>query len=244
MPKKLNLLGQKFGRLTVIAPAKNDGKRTQWLCKCNCGNQKIVKTEHLRSGICKSCGCLQKESARENGKTMLINLTGKRFGKLTVLKYAGSNRGRSQWLCECDCGNQVIVNQMELSHNDTLSCGCLRSSYGELMIEKILKENNLLYQKEYSFQDLLSENNIPLRFDFAIFNSNNSLKCLIEYDGEQHFLNKTDKIWADTLEKRQARDNIKNNYCKKHNIPLYRIPYWEKNNITLELLFNNKYLIL
>lgn len=243
MPKKLDLLNQRFGRLVVIAPAENKGKRTQWLCQCDCGNEYIALTDTLRSGRCRSCGCLQKECARENGKKVLQDLTGQRFGRLTVLNYAGSQRNRSTWLCECDCGNNVIVNQMELVRGDTLSCGCLRSSFGELQIEKLLKDNNILYQKEYSFSDLKSENNIPLRFDFAVFNADNSIKCLIEYDGEQHFLKKTEKIWSDSLEKRQQRDNIKNIYCLKHSIPLYRIPYWEKNNLSIDLIFNDKYLI-
>lgn len=243
MPKKLDLLNQRFGRLTVIAPAENRGRRTQWLCQCDCGNEYIALTDTLRSGRCRSCGCLQKECAKENGKKVLQDLTGQRFGRLTVLNYAGSQRNRSTWLCECDCGNSVIVNQMELVRGDTLSCGCLRSSFGELQIEKLLKDNNIFYQKEYSFSDLKSENNIPLRFDFAVFNADNSIKCLIEYDGEQHFLKKTEKIWSDSLEKRQQRDNIKNKYCLEHSIPLYRIPYWEKNNLSIDLIFNDKYLI-
>ena len=73
---------------------------------------------------------------------------------------------------------------MELVRGDTLSCGCLKSSFGELEIEKILKENGFSYKKEYSFHDLKSENNIPLRFDFIVFNADSSIKCLIEYDGE------------------------------------------------------------
>jgi hypothetical protein len=64
---------------------------------------------------------------------------------------------------------------MELMKGDTLSCGCLRSSYGEITIETILKNNNINYIKEYIFPDLVSENNIPLRFDFAIFDDNNNL---------------------------------------------------------------------
>lgn len=243
MPNKINLIGQQFGRLTVIEPAENKGKRTQWLCKCECGNIKICLTDSLRSGRCKSCGCLRKETAVENGLKQLNDLTGKTFGQLTVLRYAGSKRKRSQWLCKCTCGKEVVVTQMELIHGDTLSCGCLKSSFGEQIIENILKENNFNYKKEFVFSDLVSENNLPLRFDFAILNSDNSIQCLIEYDGEQHFLNKTDKIWTDTLQKRQQRDKIKNQYCINNNILLYRIPYWEKNNLSLDLLFNKKYLV-
>lgn len=242
MPAKLDLTNQIFGRLKVIEPAPNKGKRTQWKCVCNCGNEVYVLTECLKNGNTKSCGCLHAETARKNGLKVLKNLNGQTFGKLTVISYAGSNRGRSTWNCECECGNHVVVNQMELVKGDTLSCGCLRSSFGELQIEKILKEQNISYQKEYIFSDLLSENNIPLRFDFAVF-FDKQLQYLIEYDGEQHFLNKTNKVWSDNLDKRQKRDSIKNEYCKKNNIPLYRIPYWEKNNLTFELITDKKYLV-
>ena len=242
MPTKLNLINERFGRLVVIAPAENKGKRTQWLCKCDCGNKKIVLTDSLRSGKVQSCGCLRTETARANGLKQLEDLTGQIFGQLIVLEYAGSDRNRSSWRCECSCGNIVVVNQMELKHGDTLSCGCLKSSFGEQQIEKILKEQNLSYQKEFTFSDLVSENNIPLRFDFAVF-ENDKLLYLIEYDGEQHYQDKTSKIWTDSLEKRQKRDKIKNQYCLDNNINLYRIPYWEKNNLKFDLITSNKYLI-
>lgn len=242
MPAKLNLINQKFGRLVVIESAPNKGKRTQWKCLCDCGNEIIALTESLRAGTIQSCGCLRAETARKNGLAQLKDLTGQQFGYLTVVSYAGSNRNRSTWKCQCKCGNEIIVNQMELSKGDTLSCGCLRSSFGEKTIETILKQNMFSYQKEYSFSDLVSEHNIPLRFDFAIFD-NGKLKCLIEYDGEQHYLNKTDGLWTDTLSKRQERDKIKNQYCIDHNIPLYRIPYWEKDNLSLDTIFHSSHLI-
>lgn len=243
MPKKLNLIGQRFGRLTVIEEAPNQGRYTQWKCLCDCGKEKICKTDSLRSGSLQSCGCLRTETARKNGLTQLKDLTGQRFGKLVVIEYNGSDRGRSSWKCECDCGNIVVVNQMELSKGDTLSCGCLKSSYGELAIEAILKNEKLNFQREFQFKDLISENNVPLRFDFAVFDDNNNLQFLIEYDGEQHYSNKTSIIWKDPLEKRKERDCRKNKYCIENNISLYRIPYWEKNNLTFQLITDKKYLI-
>lgn len=242
MPAKINLTNQRFGRLLVIEPAPNKGKRTQWKCLCDCGEEYIGSTESLRAGTLQSCGCLRIETARKNGMSVLNDLTNQKFGKLTVIEYAGSNRNRSSWKCECECGNIVIVNQMELTRGDTLSCGCLRSSFGELHIEKLLKENQVNYQREFSFNDLVSENNKPLRFDFAIF-ENNKLSYLIEYDGEQHYSTKTDGLWKDTMIKRQERDRIKNEYALTHKIPLYRIPYWEKNNITFENITNNTHLV-
>lgn len=56
--KKVNLMGQRFGRLTVLAPAENIGTRTAWLCRCDCGREVIKKTLYLRDGRVKSCGCL------------------------------------------------------------------------------------------------------------------------------------------------------------------------------------------
>ena len=55
--KKLDLTGQRFGMLTVIAPAENIGSKTAWLCRCGCGRETVVKTSRLRSGRAKSCGC-------------------------------------------------------------------------------------------------------------------------------------------------------------------------------------------
>ena len=65
--KKENLLGQKFERLLVIAEAEPVGvkKRAAWLCQCDCGNQKVVKSEELKSGDTKSCGCWNQEKRKE-----------------------------------------------------------------------------------------------------------------------------------------------------------------------------------
>jgi hypothetical protein len=243
MPKKIDLTGQRFGRLVVIEPAENKGKRTQWKCLCDCGNEYIGLTDSLRSGRLQSCGCLRKESARTQAQKNIKSLVGEKFGLLTVIAQADSYRGHSAWECECECGNKVIVNSIELKNGDTLSCGCLRSSFGEKIIENLLKENNIVYQKEYSFSNLVSENNIPLRFDFAIFN-NNKIQILIEYDGEQHYLDKANNFWKnDNLSQRKNRDELKNIYCKTHNIKLVRIPYWEKNNITINMLLGDQYAI-
>ena len=59
--KKLDLTGQRFGNLTVLAPADNIGTRTAWLCRCDCGRQAVVATRRLRDGRTKSCGCLKED---------------------------------------------------------------------------------------------------------------------------------------------------------------------------------------
>lgn len=55
--KKLDLSGQRFGKLAVVAPAENVGGRTAWLCRCACGRETVITTRQLRAGHCLSCGC-------------------------------------------------------------------------------------------------------------------------------------------------------------------------------------------
>ena len=69
MPR-LNLIGEIYGRLTVVALDHTDGKTAYWRCVCSCGNEKIVRTTNLRQGTVKSCGCLAREVHHEQGLTV------------------------------------------------------------------------------------------------------------------------------------------------------------------------------
>lgn len=61
-----NLIGEKFGRLTVIGLDDRDSKKTYWVCQCDCGNTKSVRSDSLQEGRIKSCGCLKREQDRKN----------------------------------------------------------------------------------------------------------------------------------------------------------------------------------
>ena len=63
----------------------------------------------------------------------------------------------------------------------------MRSSRGEIRIEEILKENDIVYKEEYIFPELRAENGSPLRFDFAIFDDDGNIDYLIEYQGRQNY---------------------------------------------------------
>lgn len=170
MGKAIDLTNQRFGRLTVLQRDGSKNNQATWKCLCDCGNFISVRGSQLRSGRCKSCGCLIKEKASE---THFQNLKEKRFGKLVALSFKIEDK-ITYWLCQCDCGNKIWVRQGNLKNNHTTSCGCLKSK-AEEKIAKILTENNVPFKKEYSFSDLLSNKNFPLRFDFAIFNNNNGI---------------------------------------------------------------------
>ncbi len=58
------------------------------------------------------------------------NLTGKRFGMLTVVKEATNKKGRRRWLCKCDCGGELDSLQGSLVHGRTVTCGCRKKLLG------------------------------------------------------------------------------------------------------------------
>lgn len=125
MSAPINLIGQRFGRLSVTsAAAKSDRGERWWDCTCDCGTAITRSTGRLRAGKTKSCGCLQRETM---GSGSRINLTGRRYGRLTVIEVASSNRhGGAQWKCFCDCGETVVISANCLKAGDTESCGCLK----------------------------------------------------------------------------------------------------------------------
>ena len=64
MPPRIDLTGQKFGRLTVTGYSHTTNRKSFWRCVCECGNTTIVYGESLKKGHTQSCGCLQREITR------------------------------------------------------------------------------------------------------------------------------------------------------------------------------------
>ena len=107
----------------------------------------------------------------------------------------------------------------------------MRASRGEIKIEEILEKNDLNFKMEYSFEGLNSPNGRPLRFDFAVFDNQNNLIALIEYQGEQHYINREFFDKKLKFEKRQEYDQRKRDYCQQKGIKLIEIPYWDFKKI-------------
>ena len=121
-----NLAGRKFGKLLVLKIAKkrssNGGVR--WVCRCDCGGQKTVAAGCLKKGNVKSCGCWSRDKLKNS-----IDLTGRKFGRLTVLCPTKKRLQTSvMWKCRCDCGNICTVSGPALKRN-TRSCGCYRTAF-------------------------------------------------------------------------------------------------------------------
>jgi len=134
---KKNLTGVRFGRWTVIKLVE-ESKPIHWECVCDCGTKRNVASSELLRSATKSCGCLKSP-----------DLTGKKFGKLTVVEKGysrPSTKGtRVFWKCLCECGNITYVITHTLNNGHTKSCGCLaKYQNGEASF------NNLYYRYKKS----------------------------------------------------------------------------------------------
>ena len=196
----------------VLSFAESKNGEAYWNCECPiCHQIWQVRGSHLNEphppACCKKCSSLQNLSKID--KPYSKDITNQKFGKLTALHQTKKIGKTYLWLCKCDCGNFCEKELQYLINGDTKSCGCLSKSYGEETIEKLLKENNIPFEKE---KILFKQ----YRFDFYINN-----QYIIEYDGKQHFQNGQ---W-ESKENIHKRDLEKNTFCFENNIPLIRIPY-------------------
>lgn len=165
MSKFIDLSGQRFGKLIVVKKVpkpnttKDKGRGTYWLCKCDCGKEKIIKTASLKYGASKSCGC-----------SKIKDLTGKRFGMLIVISFHHSDKYGAYWSCVCDCGNEIIrrANSLIDKQSKTKNCGCY--------------QYNKLPEEESSFHNLFSKyknNDRKLEFNISkeVFRKLTKLNC-------------------------------------------------------------------
>lgn len=121
---KLNLVGLRFGNFTVLKQIENDKNgKIQYLCRCDCGKEKVASRRNLMRGHATSCGCLRHKRK---------NLIGQRFGRLTVVDYAETRFEKNgkcitYYKARCDCGKEIEVLRGSLTSGKTQSCGCLRT---------------------------------------------------------------------------------------------------------------------
>ena len=137
-PRK-NLTGQKFGYLTVLECTERRAVRPCgkvagyiWKCQCDCGKIIEVEGARLTSGSKQSCGCKHYDIISD--KLKKNDLSGQRFGKLTVIKWLPRNERdpkypNDPYLCLCDCGTFIQAKANQLTSGNKVSCGCYHDEY-------------------------------------------------------------------------------------------------------------------
>lgn len=114
-----DLRGRVFDRLTVL---KWTGYKYAWQCRCTCGRITVVTASNLITGHTTSCGCARIGRAGRPAR----DLTGRRFGRLKVIKRAANRGNHTAWRCRCDCGKVSIIRTSNLTTGRSQSCGCLQ----------------------------------------------------------------------------------------------------------------------
>lgn len=144
--------------------------------------------------------------------------------------------GMVWYFCQCACGTYELVRSNMLlgtcNKDEAQHCACkncLKSiSSLEQIIKNKLKQTGFLYKQQYKMPGLYGDK-LPLRFDFAIFGQQNSIRpiALIECQGKQHYEPIPYFGGIDRFKKQQNYDNKKREYCNFNNIMLIEIPYWK-----------------
>lgn len=201
--KALDLTGQKFGKLTVIKRVKGkDKKNSYWLCKCDCGNEKVFAGSTLKNGDAVSCGCYNNQLKTERYK----DITGQRFGKLTAIKRVKG----SLWECKCDCGNTCNVLANNLGRT-TISCGCNKV---KKVVEDCVDNTRL--------RNLTAKKRERINKDSGVKgvvwdNSKQKWKAQIGFKGKNIFLGRYDNINEAILVRKQAEEKYFKPILEKYN---------------------------
>jgi hypothetical protein len=200
-------------------------KKIKIICPTH-GQFQIRPNNHLNGQGCPTCGI---ESAKQI-QTKSLNTFILEANKIHHNKYLYSNSiylgDNIKLLITCLKHGNFL--QTPGSHLYGSGCPKCKLSSGELSIEQFLKENLMEYKSQIKFDDC--KNIKKFAFDFGVYNKN-KLIGLIEFQGKQHY--SIIPTWGGkkALDKVIFRDQIKEEYCLRHDIPLLKIPYWEQSNI-------------
>lgn len=217
--KHTEIIGKRFGKLTVIRDSGERYRSTRqrlYECLCDCGNtvKKVRNYFSDNANAVKSCGC-----ARPNGRTRFSNLSGRRFGLLTVTDkyvikedfYGGSRKHTTiHWECICDCGKRLLVSRGHLIIRGRISCGCagkilLDGFFFASKIEAIFylrlknKGTKFEYQKRYG--------DTGSRCDFYLPESNTYVE-VTSFDGTNF------KQWKSYHQKIQYKKHLAENILR------------------------------
>lgn len=221
------LKNKRFGKLVIkkIYKSNTGTKDTIAVCDCDCGTKdKEIKLYNILGSIgTRACGNCR---VAPNAKYDKPEYIGQTFNFLKVDSIEKED-GKTFWNCTCLlCGTQCRFEAHAITYGNNKSCGCMQS-YNEEVIAKALRSRNINFKRQVTFPDLKGIRGGTLRFDFGIYDEQQKLLGLIEYDGEQHedgyFNTITEYELLNNISYIQENDKLKNEYCKKNNIQLVRL---------------------
>lgn len=186
-----SLIGQKFGKLTIIDFTLAERNRQKYICECECGTVIIVDPNKLHNGKSKSCGC-----AKTNAYEKYKNYIGQKINKWTVINLVPPNDKNKVWFakCICECGTEKNINIYNLINGSSKDCGCGRKQklrktktkeiigqrYGKLTVINLLEESDKFKRRQYKCRCDCG-NEIIVSSICLISNHTHSCGCLSSY---------------------------------------------------------------
>lgn len=237
--KAENLLGRRFYHLTVIERVENKNSRVRWLCRCDCGNEKIYTAQTLKAGKVKSCGC-----ARGLKSNRYRNIRGQKFGYLLALEPSKhrDKKGSIKWKCVCDCGNECLVTEDALAHGNTISCGCRKKEW----CQNISKQVSLYQGTSYTFLKFRKsprvDNQCGERGDSKL--NNGKFRAHIGFKNKRYHLGIYDTLYEALSIRQHAEEILHKGFCgafERWKILSHGNKEWEEENpLIYDVRFQDK----
>ena len=210
--KVKDLTGQRFGKLLVTGRAGTARKKeATWNCACDCGNKKVVVGYSLTGGKTKSCG-------KHGSKHRLKDLAGQKFGRLTVLSRAGSNkRNGALWLCACSCeyGRTAVVSSSHLLNGHTTSCHCLQLEKFALLTTRHGQARRFGYSGAYkSWVDMIKRCTNPKHVFWKNYGGRGIVICPAWMNFENFYADMKDRPKGLTLDRTDVDGNYEPGNCE------------------------------
>lgn len=205
-----DIVGRKFGKLTVIEKTDEryvDGS-VLYLCKCECGKEIKSTSSRLKSGHIKACG---------DPIHQVEDLTGKKFGRLTVASYAGRKNNKTYWNCTCECGNNAVADSYALKNGSIVSYGCRRHetiTIGQDAIRNLDVDGTNL--KFVSPDRKMNRNNTTGIRGVSFITSKQKYRAQITFKGKAISLGDFDNIEDVAEARKQAEEELFNTFLDEY----------------------------
>lgn len=210
----------------LVSPYINNYSKVKVLHhRCN----KVIEIEPrtlLRGSGCQECAKLKNKLSQEEVINRINDLGNNEYRLLSIYQNI-SKKLQIQHTC-----GHIFEMSLKVFQQGGRCPQCYgKHSHGEYEIMKMLESNNIKFKTEVTFPNLKSNGGGALRFDFGIYDDQENLIKLIEFDGKQHSQRWAYRQSENEFVDLQIRDWLKNKYCIENNIPLLRIRYNQPFNI-------------
>lgn len=259
MYKPEDLIGKRFGNITVVSYYDNTKYGKRFLCKCDCGNEIIRQGTLIYNNRVHSCGCtIGKWNIGKKREEESKSHIGEKFNRLTIIGYEHNSRKNQRgyvMICKCDCGNITKQIYSDLKTGKVKSCGCWQKEQASKTGSTIGLNN---YKNDYNWYFIKNEEKIHCRSGYEVIYANYLIQNNIAFEYEPKCFKldngkryTPDFYLIDTDEWVEIKGSFKMNNSRQQNNALifsnshnYHILYWDDivNKLHLELKTYNSYL--